>query len=309
MWNEHSHLKSLRDDSDLGVVEVAACGEAAIPALRDMLFQREPSGLFQPRCRAVEALAALKAYHVLIEYLNASQIAADSVERLGDDAVVNAAALAVTKARDQCVFPLLLELAKRPSLTGVVSALGSFCRVEAIPLLIATLEDDASRPAAVAALKKVDLAARPALIASAKLRSPSQEHESVSSLRRRRSVLELLNEIGILRKTWPELRCLMSDADPKISMLACKLGLARANGDERRDIIRRLIGLCVDADWMLRDEIEDCVAKHFQNSCEMITRFFHASGLMDTDVATRAQIELVLLRVRERAKQRAQHDL
>lgn len=35
-------LKSLRDDGDLGVVEAAACGEAAIPPLRHLLLQREP---------------------------------------------------------------------------------------------------------------------------------------------------------------------------------------------------------------------------------------------------------------------------
>lgn len=45
-------------------------------------------------------------------------------------------------------------------------------------------------------------------------------HESELSLRRRRSALKLLDEIGILRPTWPELRCLMGDTNAKISMLA-----------------------------------------------------------------------------------------
>jgi hypothetical protein len=48
-----SKLRSLRDDGDLGVVEAIALGKAAIPALRDLLFHGEPSGIFQPRCRAI----------------------------------------------------------------------------------------------------------------------------------------------------------------------------------------------------------------------------------------------------------------
>jgi hypothetical protein len=47
-------------------------GNAAIPTLRGLLFQREPSGLFQTRCRAIEALAALDAHSVVIEHLNAA---------------------------------------------------------------------------------------------------------------------------------------------------------------------------------------------------------------------------------------------
>jgi hypothetical protein len=53
-------LKPLHD-GDQGFVDVIACGRQAIPALRALLFERGPSGLFQTRCRAVEALAALGA--------------------------------------------------------------------------------------------------------------------------------------------------------------------------------------------------------------------------------------------------------
>jgi hypothetical protein len=48
------------------VAELVALGTSAIPPLREPLFEREPSGLFQVRCRAVEALAALDAYDVLL---------------------------------------------------------------------------------------------------------------------------------------------------------------------------------------------------------------------------------------------------
>jgi PBS lyase HEAT-like repeat len=268
-----SKLKSLRDDGDLGVVEAVACGKAAIPALRELLFQGDPSGLFRPRCRATQALALLDAHEVLIEYLHIEVLiesmddgrcAADPAERLGDDAVINAAAVAVAEVRDEQVFRLLRELAKRPSLTGVISALGSFGRIEAIPLLINALEHDASRPPAERALKKLGAAARSGLIASAKLPLPSKEHESVASLRRRRSSLQLLNQIGILRQLWSELRCLMSDEDARISTIVCEIGVLNAHPDEKYDVVHRLIDLSAEADWMVREDVEDCLADYFE---------------------------------------------
>jgi HEAT repeat protein len=169
-------------------------------------------------------LASLNAHSVLTEYLNIRALIecmdagrrADPAERLGDDVVINAAAAAVAEVRDEQVFQLLREFGKRPSLTGVINALGSFGWIEAIPLLINALEHDASRPAAEEVLKKVGRSAWSLLIASATLPLPSKEHESVSSLRRRRSALRLLKEIGILPQMWPELRCLMSDEDAGI---------------------------------------------------------------------------------------------
>ena len=50
-------------------MDVVACGPRAIPALRKLLFEREPSGLFQPRCLAVDALAVLGAKEVLLDFL------------------------------------------------------------------------------------------------------------------------------------------------------------------------------------------------------------------------------------------------
>jgi PBS lyase HEAT-like repeat len=268
-----SKLKSLRDDADLGVVEVVACGKAAIPALRELLFQGDPSDASQPRCRAIEALASLNAHGVLIDYLNILVLIqcmdagrrADPAERLGDDAVINAAAVVVAEVRDEQVFHLLQELGKRPSLTGVISALGSFGRIEAIPLLINALEHDASRPAAEEALKKVGRSARSPLIASATLPLPSKEHESVSSLRRRRSALRLLKEIGILPQMWPELRCLMSDEDARISTLVCEIGVLNAHPDEKYDVLQRLIDVSAEDDWMVHDDVEECLVHYFES--------------------------------------------
>jgi hypothetical protein len=104
-------LRSLHD-GDRGVAEVAAHGADAIPALRALLFERESSGLFETRVRAVEALALIGAHDVLIEFLESPYEAADPVERLGDDAIVNAAGRAVGIVGGPRVFYLLLSLAR-----------------------------------------------------------------------------------------------------------------------------------------------------------------------------------------------------
>jgi len=230
-----AELKSFRN-GDLGVVHVIACGKKAIPALRTMLFERERSGLYQARCRAVEALAALGAHDVLIEFLEADRTIVDPVERVGEDAVINAAALALANLREQHVFEMLLRLAQRPALTGVIGSLGAFGRVEAIPALIDALEEDASRPTAEAALRRLGRPARAALLRAASAQVPSGERESGSSARRRRSALGLLAEIGVPRDAWPSLRPLMRDNDAKIAALACKnlFRSCRGSGTDRR---------------------------------------------------------------------------
>ena len=182
-------LRSLHD-GDLGVVEVVACGARAIPALRALLFEREPSGLFETRCRAVQALGALDARDVLIEYLAMPHEAADPVEQLGNDAVLNAVARAVAKYRDEQVFQLLRHLAGRRLLPGVVGGLGSFNRQEAIPYLVDSLAEDECRPIAENALMKFGPRARQALLAIAS--APGASSESPSQTRQRRSALELL---------------------------------------------------------------------------------------------------------------------
>jgi hypothetical protein len=54
---------------------------------------------------------------VLSERLDGGRTATDPVERLGDDAVINAPAVALAEVRDERVFLLRRELGKRPSLS------------------------------------------------------------------------------------------------------------------------------------------------------------------------------------------------
>jgi hypothetical protein len=185
-------------DGEKAFMDVVACGRRAIPALRELLFEREPSGLYQPRCLAVDALAALGAKEVLLDFLdNSPREIEDPVERTGEEAVINAAARALAGWSDDRVFAALLRLAEdRPSLAGVIEVLGDFRRLEALPALTAALGEDFSRDAAEAAIRKLGAAARPALERASTFRLPTEDYESETSLRRRRSVLQLLADIG-----------------------------------------------------------------------------------------------------------------
>jgi HEAT repeat protein len=253
-----SKLASLTD-SGVGIVEAVACGDDAISALRSLLFQRTPSGLSHSRCRAIDALAALKAFDVIFEYLEDERQAVDPIERLGDDAVINYAAWALSRTREERAFALLLRLARRPALSGVIGALGTFGRVEAIPPLVEALEEDGSRTVAEFMLRRMGQAAREALLRSAGERKPSVDHESVSSRRRRRSSLSVLADIGLSESKCRQLKKMMEDADLKVAVLACKLWLLYAPATERMCAIDRLINLLPSADWLMQQEIDDCL--------------------------------------------------
>ncbi len=182
---------------DMAVLRVTSYGNEAIPLLRALLFEREPSGLFQARVRAVDALSTLGAHKVLLEFLKTERQLADPVERLGEDAVINAAARALAYRNDPGLFEVLMRLASRPCLTGVVFALGTFRRTEAIPLLVQALSEDASRLTAERALARMGTVARAALTQVVDRPVGCHERESESQLRQRRSARRLLFEIGV----------------------------------------------------------------------------------------------------------------
>ena len=289
-------LKSFHD-GDIAVLEVVACGDRAIPALQKLLFDREPSGLFQVRVRAVDALAKLGAHEVLVEFLSTPGDVTDPVERLGEDAVINAAARALAYHSDQRVFDLLLRLAHRPCLTGVIFALGNSLRHEAIPLLVEALSEDASRLTAEGVLKKIGAAARPALIETVSRRADAHEHESESRLRQRRSALRLLAEMGVSRRTWQAVRHLMYDDDGRIAIVACRICLTTGSASERRDAVLRLFRLFANADWRSRDDIERNLVANLYISKEIIAGSTQLSALVAEDGGVQELVERILCRV------------
>lgn len=291
-------LKSLHD-GDRGLVETVACGRRAIAPLRALLFEREPSGLFQTRCLAVKALAALRAYDVLADFLSTPRRITDPVECVGEDAVINAAARALADLDEEQAFQLLISLAEAYLLPGVVAALGALKRAEALPYLIAALAEDESRPAAEVALRNLgSFACQALVVAAARCASPLQP-ESDSRLRQRRSAIALLSEIGIQPYVWPALRPAMLDQDAKIAVLACKLCLAMAPVNEKREAVRNLIGLLESADAALSLEIEACLALDFETASEGIVAVLQESLEPIADSA-KSRTRRALLRVKTR---------
>jgi hypothetical protein len=257
-------LKSLHE-GDRAITDVVAYGGDAIQPLREVLFRREPSGLFDVRCRAVDALATVGAYDVLIDFLGAPHAVSDPVESVGEDAVVNAAAVAFVNRRDERVFPILLQLAERPCLTGVIAALGAFGRTEAIPCLVNALAEDASRRTAEAGLRTFGAAARQSLLDVVVLSSSSE-----TDIRRLTSVLGILTEIGAPSDAWPTLSALIDHPNSRIVVSACRACLAAAPSIYWDAATRRLIDQLSTADWMLRDDIENCLITHFRLARDII---------------------------------------
>ncbi len=188
-------------DAPKAASELIALGPEAVGPLRRLLFRREPSGIHEPRWWAVRVLARLGAYSVLVEFLGSDRQIDDPVERIGEEAVMNTAARAISRARSEKTYRVLLELARRRPLPGVLEALGEFQREEVIPLLTAALEDDVARGSAEDVLKRFGIAASRDL-ADAALRKTPPDAESPSSLRRRRSALRLLLEMRTAADFW-----------------------------------------------------------------------------------------------------------
>jgi hypothetical protein len=275
-------------DGDVGVIDTIACGPRARPALRAILFAREPSGLYEGRRRAVEALAQLRAYDILIDYLSTPREISDPVELTGDEAVINAAARALGKSGDARALPLLLEFAEHRPFAGVVEALGNLRRADALLYFIKALAEDFTRSVAEAAIRNLGSQARPALLSSARTPSASNTRETVSSRRQRRSALALFAELGPLEDEHrPVLRQLMHDCDVEIASLACHIELANAGGCAKNEAVLRLIELLPSAGWLLSWEIEDCLTKHFDEAQFISTRMLqNRDAGSDTESST-----------------------
>jgi hypothetical protein len=286
-------LKSLHD-GDAGLLDVLSCGRKAVPALRQILMTREPSGLYETRRRAVEALAQFRAFDVLEEYLETPRNISDPVELTGEEAVTNAAARALPRAQDPSVVDVLLRLTEHNPLSGVVDALGELGCVAAAPYFMRALGEDFTRPAAEAALRKLGASVRQVLLDGAIGRADRGTCEPESSRRLRRSALRLYAELApIPREDWPSIRRLTADADPEVAVTACKLCLGGSHEPATVDVARRLVELLGEGNWMLDEEIEACLVDHFDAAGAVVedaTRAIEQSGELDGPRARRARV-------------------
>jgi len=288
-------------EGDRGVLDVVAYGGQAVPRLRALLFQREPSGLFQSRCRIVEALALLGAYTVLTEFLMADRNIADPVERAGEDAVLNATARALHDVADEPVIRRLLLLAETRQLAGPIEVLGALRRIDALPCLIAALADGVARPAAEEAIRQFGRAAATALVAGATERTPQDGSESESSRRRRRATLALLMEISDPVRTSRQQRSeWINDDDPRIAVEGC--GMALRSGDlvERQAAIRRLIDMLPTVPWYVQRDIEERLVEHAADARALVRDRTSVAPPTEGDYSAEADAQRRLIRIAHR---------
>lgn len=272
-----SRLRGLRD-GDQAVLDLISCGEAAIGPLREFLFERDPSGIFLPRCQAVEVLSALAAKDVLTDYLAHPPEEADPVEQAGIDVVIGAVARALIQWPDDQLFALLLQAAGRKLLPGVVDALGQFGRDEAVPVLTAALGEDFCRSGAEAGFRRLGTNACSHLRRLAKSPVPTRDGETEMSRRRRRSALRLWGDLCPAAEPWDTVRPLLEDADDHVAYLACAIGLQHAGPADLERVAQRLVALLRSSDWLLRVEVEDLLVRHFTACRAVVERTLDEAG-------------------------------
>ncbi len=250
-------VRSLHD-GELAVFDALAIGTEAVPTLRELLFERDPSGIFEPRRWAVQALAALHAFGVLKEFIARWHPASDPVERLGDEAVLSAAARALATAGDETAFAVLFAAAREHPVSGVIEALGCYKRAESIPVLIESLMDDCAARPAQEALHAFGQTAVPALV-EATLRGivGMNGRETPSSIHRRRRALSVLLELGAGPEVQSRIRSLVYDEDDEIAALACGIAITSPDAALSLECAERLVALLRLAARPLRREIED----------------------------------------------------
>ena len=253
-----SALESLVD-GELAVTQLIACGPKAIQPLREFLLHGRRRSVFQPRMRAVEALAGLGAKSVLIEYLLATKSVADPQVRAAEESVENTTARRLSAWRDQEAFQVLLAVCRRRLLPGAVETLAEHERAEAIPCFDRALENDFCRQAAEEGFRRLGIRARRALVLSATTPLPYPEEERPSSIRRRRSALALLTEMGIESEDWPELRCLLLGSDAEMRARLAQLAAVTANSDDRSTAATNLVASFPELPWYAREGAENAL--------------------------------------------------
>lgn len=265
---EAARLVAALDDlisGERAIGALVALGPRAIPALRDYLLHGRPSTVYQPRRWAVNALGGLRATDALIEYLSTPRDL-DPQVRFAEEAVQNAAVRELAAHPTATIADFLLDLSKTKMLPALAEAFGDLRVTGALPFLDRALEDDVCRPPAEEALRKLGPAARRHLVMSAVTPQPSAGDETPSSLRRRRSALWALADIGIAPEDWDVLRLLAREEDPEAFAALCTVACNAGVPADRGQLVRRLVDLVPASPWHLRDAIERCLTAWFEEA-------------------------------------------
>lgn len=240
---------------------LVALGEQAIPHLAHFLLKSPARIISLPRCRAVHALGELGAYSTLLSYLRDFRPSADAAVLFAEDAVRSAAAEELRRWRSDEVYSVLLAAAKQRATSGLVLALGEFCRTESVPLLFIELEDDLCREEAKAALRKIPEATHQYAVllirgrTDISLRGPS-------ALRRRRATLQLLADFGIAAKEWPDVKEFLHEDDAGVVIAASRIGFASGLEQDQASIVHALFRVSEHVNFAEEDEVTTLLDLH-----------------------------------------------
>jgi hypothetical protein len=294
-------LNSLHE-GELGVDMLVACGKKAITPLQRFLLQGKPSGIFVPRQRAVRALAELGAKDVLLDYLASEDPIVDPVAAHGEEAVKNTAARALAAWQTDDVYHALQQVLIRRRLVGVIEALGEFRRPEALPELVAALEDDFCRSFAEDAIRKIGEPAHSALIDAARTPDPSGAGERPTSKRRRRCALRLLESLQLGAEDWRNVAALLYDTDPEIAARAGAIALAVGDAGDKRLAIGRLVEALPKSDWLLQAEIEGWFEKSLDVALPQIEQEIERRLAEPVPIQNQDHVLRLLLALRRRRR-------
>jgi len=253
-------LDSLRE-GERAVERIVQFGQQAVPHLARLLLDSPPRTIAAPRCRVVRALGELGAYSVLTQYFERYQRPADSAVLFAEDAVRSAAAKELAHVHSDGVYRVLLQAAKQRATSGLVRALGSFCRPESVPLLFELLEDDLCRADAMTELRKIPEAAQPYAVLLLRGCTETPIQRSIAT-RRRHCTLQLLVDFGIPESNWPEIRQYLHDEDLDCVIAATRLGLSLAGDVDKESIVEALIEVSARMNWAQELEVTELLDGH-----------------------------------------------
>lgn len=288
-------------DGERFVGRIVAIGEKAVPHLRKYLLEGNPSHIYQPRQRAIMALADLGAREVLIEYLSTPKCINDPDTRLGEEAVESTAARMLARWRTDEVFDFLLHIAHTRRLPGVIETLSLFQRPEPVPLYIKALMDDFSRSAAEEALKRTGIPAKPALMKALDEQYYSNDTASPSRILQRRSILRVMENLPIKVEDWPVLKKMLDDDDAEISTLAGCIAMKIPNLPQKKSIVKRLIRNIPRSNWSIEITIEDCLVRFYDIAKEEIQEQISKREKAAKNKPAYDRVLQVLCNVRKRA--------
>lgn len=242
-------------DGPAYLCQLIAYGPKAIPALADLLLLGKPSGISQPRQWAVEALGALGAYRVLLEYLCESPEIQSPVVRHAEQAVQNTAARELSRYETEEAFSVLFDCLRRHPLPGIIEAIGLYRRPETAPYLLDSLEDDVCRSAAIEALRGLGDGIRGLLIESAMTRKPRPpEFETASSLHRRRCCVRLLQALDLTKAEVRQMTALLDEEDSDLVLAVTEALFHTAHFNDYQSALFHLRRVEKNVPWWLRDE-------------------------------------------------------